>query len=185
VPWTRLERAAVLAAGLVLGVVLIAVLSGYFAGHDPSGVTGAASVGQSFPDQGDGVLAPGQPHPRYDSTPPTSGPHVPVLLARAPQRLGVDQLLTVLAAGDVVVEYGGMRPPLGLQRLVARLVGPLTPALAADGDAVLIARRPGTEGLLALAWTRMAQVSGPDDPLLQQFIETWLGRGARRGGAPM
>lgn len=167
-----------LAIALVLAIALIALLSGYFAGRDSAGVAAGPSIGQSFPDQGDGVLALGQRRPRYDSTPPTSGPHVPVLLTRVPTMLTTDQLLSALAAGDVVVDYGGAQPPAGLRHLVAALVAPFTPALAADGDAVLIVRRTGTAGLIALAWTRMARVSRVSDPLLAQFIKTWLGRGA-------
>jgi hypothetical protein len=94
------------------------------------------------------------------------------------QRLDVNQLLTALAAGDVVVEYSGRRPPPGLRALADRLAGPFSPALAAAGQTVVLARRPGTIGLIGLAWTRMVRVSAPNDSLLTQFVNTWLGRGA-------
>jgi hypothetical protein len=92
--------------------------------------------------------------------------------------LSDDQLLTALAAGDVVVEYGARRPPAGLRELAARFAGPFSPALAAAGQAVVLARAPGTSGLIGLAWTRMVRATAPGDTLLRQFIEAWLGHGA-------
>src|SRR5208283_3523755 len=88
--------------------------------------------------------------------------------------LSDNQILTALAAGNVVIVYGGARPPAGLQKLA----GPFTPALAAAGDAVILARRPGSTPLTALLWTRMLKASGARDPLLAQFIQEWLGRSA-------
>lgn len=175
-----LERLGVLVASLALSITLIALLSGYFTGHDPAGLSGTASqIGESFPNLGNAPLAPGAQRPRYSSDPPTSGPHVRVPVGRDEQRLDPDRLLTALAAGDVVVEYGGVRPPPGLTALASRLAGRFTPSLAASGQAVVLARRPGTAGLIGLAWTRMVRVSTSSDSLLRQFIETWLGRGAR------
>ena len=176
-PWP--ERLAVLVAGVALAVGLIALLSGYFTGRDPAGVTGSTEqIGESFADQGDAPLAAGAPRPRYDSDPPTSGPHARIAVTADGRRLDVDRLLSVLAAGDVVVEYGARRAPPGLRALAARTAGPFTPALAAAGQAVVLARRPGSTGLIGLAWTRMIRVGGPQDPLLRRFIEIWLGRGA-------
>ena len=168
-----------LAVSLVLAIGLIVLLSGYFTSRDPAGLSGTANtIGESFPDQGDGRLAPGTARPAPDSDPPTSGPHVRAAVTRDGARLSVDQLLTALAAGDVVVDYGARRPPPGMRTLADRLAGPFTPALAASGQAVILARRPGTVGLIGLAWTRMVHVSAPNDSLLSQFITTWLGRGA-------
>ncbi len=55
---------------------------------------------------------------------------------------------------------------------------PFTPALAATGDAVILAPRPGTAGVVALAWAHLLRVQQPSDPALRQFIGFWLGRGA-------
>ena len=66
--------------------------------------------------------------PHYDSDPPTSGAHVPAVLTREFVPLSDDQLLSVLAAGDVVVEYGpGLQPPAGLRRLAAGTAGAFSP----------------------------------------------------------
>jgi Protein of unknown function (DUF3105) len=181
---TALERLAIVLASLALSIGLIAVLSGFFASHDPAGVSGngGAAAGQQFPDLGHVHLSAGQPHPAYNSDPPTSGAHVPVNVSRDGTILTDDELLTALEIGDVVLMYGDKRPPPEL-RALARTVsaGPFTPVLAAAGQAVILARRPGTTGVIALAWTRMLRVKSVSDPALRQFAQQWLGRGAPGG----
>jgi hypothetical protein len=142
-------------------------------------VTGAGTgPGQAFVDLGHATLRPGQARPQYDSNPPTSGAHVPEPAPRAGQPFNQDQLLSALQVGDVVLFYGGARPPGGLERFARSLAPPFTPALAATGDAVILARRPGTTGVLAAAWAHLLHVPGPSDPQLRDFVGFWLGRGA-------
>lgn len=175
-----LERVAIVLASLVLSIGLIAVLSGFFAGRDQAGISGGVStaLGQQFPDLGHAHLRPGQRRRSYNSDPPTSGAHIPepVLIDR--NVLNDDQLLEALEVGDVVILYGTARPPPGLESLARSEGGAFTPALAAAGQAVVLAKRPGTTGVLALAWTRMLRVPTATDPLLRQFIRQWLGHGA-------
>jgi hypothetical protein len=62
---------------------------------------------------------------------------------------------------------------------LTRSVAPaFTPALASLGETVIVAPRPGTNGLMAAAWTHLLQVNGPTDPQLRDFVSFWLGRGA-------
>jgi len=174
-----LERVAIGLASLALSVGLIAVLSGFFAGRDQAGVSAPALVpGQSFPDQGHRVLARDRADPRYDSDPPTSGPHHAAPVRRDGTPLSDDQLLTALAAGDLVVAYGGRTPPAGLPALVRREAAPFSPALAAAGQAILLVPRPATRGIIALAWAHMLRTTRSDDPVLRDFLNYWLGRGA-------
>ena len=174
-----IERAAVVLASLALSIGLIVGLSGYFAGRDQAGIAGAASgPGQSFPDLGDAHLAPGELRPAYNSNPPTSGAHVPLPVRRDDAQLSDDQVLEALALGDVVIVYGQREPPPGLGALARSVAGPFTPVLAATGHAVILAHAPGTPGLIGLAWTHMVRVSAANDPLLRQFTQFWLGRGA-------
>jgi Protein of unknown function (DUF3105) len=174
-----LERAAILLASLALSIGLIVLVSGFFAGRDQAGVSGgAAGPGQAFADLGHATLRPGQAHPEYDSNPPTSGAHVNEAVSGAGATLNEDQLLTALQAGDVVIFYGSSRPPADLERFARSMAPPFTPALAATGDAVILARRPGTAGVLALAWAHMVHVQRSSDPALRQFVAYWLGRGA-------
>ena len=43
---------------------------------------------------------------------------------------------------------------------------------------MILARRLGTSGLVALAWTHLLRVGSASDPQLGQFVSLWLGRGA-------
>lgn len=177
---TLLERVAIVLASLALSVGLIAILSGFFAGRDQAGVSvDASQIGHRYPDLGHAHLRPGEPRPRYNSDPPTSGAHVPAPVRRNQAQLSNDQLLQALEAGDVVIMYGSQSPPPGAVAL-ARSISPFTPALAAAGQSVILARRPGVNGLIGLAWTRMVRVRSASDPQLPEFAQLLLGHGAPR-----
>lgn len=175
------ERVLIVVASLALSIGVIAVLSGgLLAGRDAPGVSvGQVGPGTAYRDQGDEHLKAGELHPVYDSAPPTSGPHVPIAVTRDQTRLSDDQLLRALELGDVVLMYGTARPPPGLTALASGVGSRFTPALAASGGAVILARRPDTRGVIALAWAHMLKVASGDDPILRGFAQYWLGRGAR------
>jgi hypothetical protein len=177
-----LERVLIVVCSIVLSIGLIAVLSGYFAGNDTAGITGSTvGPGQAFRDLGDTHLPPGRLQPPYDSNPPTSGPHVFDPVRTDGAALNDNQLLTALEQGNVVIVYGTRSPPPGLRALAESVMaGPFSPSLASTGGAVILARRPGTSGLVGLAWAHMVQVDSPAEPLLRQFAQFWLGRGAPR-----
>lgn len=176
---TALERVAIVVASLALSFGLIALLSGFFAGRDQAGVSiTQTGPGSAFPDLGAAHLRPGDKRPEYDSTPPTSGAHVPQPVTRDETELNDDQLLQALESGNVVFMYGSRKPPPGLRSLALRLASPFTPALAAAGQAVILARRPGTIGVDGLAWAHAVSVREPSDPRLGEFAQFWLGRGA-------
>ncbi|HWE08055.1 MAG TPA: DUF3105 domain-containing protein [Solirubrobacteraceae bacterium] len=179
-----LERLAVVAASLAVAIGVIAVLSGgLLAGHDAPGVSGSdGGPGTAFRDQGDSRLPPGELRPVYDSNPPTSGPHLPEAITRNRVHLSDDQVLQALAAGDVIFMYGTRTPPPGLTAVAGTVAPPFSAALAASGQAVVLASRPGLPGVTALAWTHMLRVTSPRDPALQTFAQFWLGRGAPRAG---
>jgi hypothetical protein len=177
-----LERVGIGVASLALSFGLIALLSGYFAGHDPAGVGGSdTAVGLKFKDLGHAHLTPADPRPLYNSNPPTSGAHIPEAVLREDGTLTNDQLLQALQVGDVIFAYGTPRPPAGLPQLARSVSGRFTPALAAAGQAIVLMRRAHLPGVTALAWTRMLQVRSAQDPLLRQFALQFLGRGAPSG----
>jgi hypothetical protein len=134
--------------------------------------------GIRFRDQGDAHLRPGELEPIYDSDPPTSGPHIPVAITADGAQLTNDQLLQALQVGDVVLMYGSTKPPAGLAQLAAGVAPQFTPALSASGQAVVLAHRPGTAGVIGLAWTHMLRATSAADPALRSFAQFWLGRGA-------
>jgi hypothetical protein len=183
-----IERLLIVVAAFAVAIGVISLLSGgLLAGHDSPGVSGAASgPGVAFPDQGNAQLKPAQAHPGYDSEPPTSGPHLPAATTTNRAQLTDDQLLQALSVGDVVLMYGTRNPPPGLAA-VANGIAPaaFSSALAATGQAVVLARRPGTTGVIGLAWAHMVHVRSPADPTLRSFSQYWLGRGAAQHGGSL
>ncbi len=176
---SALEWVAIAVVSLLIAAGAIALLSGYFAGQDTAGVSGTTN-GPGIPvrDMGNTILRRGQTPPHYTSNPPTSGPHLVVPVRRNWTVLTNNQLLQALSLGNVVLLYGSRVAPHGLGRLAQSIAGPFTRALADTGQAVILARRPGLAGVLGLAWTRIVHVAKPTDPLLRQFAQYWLGRGA-------
>jgi hypothetical protein len=175
-----LERVAIVCVSLAVSIGLIALLSGgLLAGRDDPGVSaGQAGPGVRYRDQGHRQLRPGERRPVYNSNPPTSGAHVPKAVNRDESRLSDDQLLQALQAGNIVLMYGTARPPAGLSAVADAVGARFTPALAASGQAVILARRPGTQGVIALAWTHMLHVPSDQASELRGFAQYWLGRGA-------
>jgi Protein of unknown function (DUF3105) len=175
-----LERTMIVIVSLAVSIGVIALLSGgLLAGRDDPGVSaGQAGPGTAFRDQGDEHLRAGELRPVYNSEPPTSGPHIPTAITHDGAALSDDQLLQALEVGDVVLMYGSAHPPAGLSTIADASGSRFTPALAASGQAVILASRPGIQGVIALAWTHMLRVASPTDPALHAFAQFWLGRGA-------
>jgi hypothetical protein len=175
-----LERGAIVIASLAIAVGVIALLSGGLAGgRDDPGLsisTSASAPGTAYRDQGDRLLSAGSARPAYDSDPPTSGPHTPAAIHRNAVVISDDQLLQALSLGDVVFLYSSAQPPRGLQAVADGVAPRFTPALAADGQTVILARRAGLSQITALAWTRMLRSDEAGD--LRAFANHWLGRGA-------
>jgi hypothetical protein len=98
-------------------------------------------------------------------------------VSRDGAELSDDELLSALRLGNVVLFYDGEKAPQALVALQEEVSGPFDPELAAAGQAVILARRPSVGGIVALAWRRRLNASGPDDPKLREFAEAWLGQG--------
>ena len=173
--------AVVLGLAVLLGGALAIVVT--FSARDASRVSAVPGPGQAFPD----LCAEHREPPdgfAYNSRPPTSGPHQPRLVQRDRRRLDDDQLLHALELGNVVLAYGGRRPPAALEAIQEEVAGSFDAELAAAGQAVILGRRDDVDGVVALAWTHRLEGSAPDDPALREFAEHWLGRGARATGVP-
>ena len=172
----RLAIAVVVALAAVVGVLL------FVQSRDKSQVDATSSSsggpGRLLPDQGDAHTPP-PPGFRFATDPPASGPHAPAAVNADARPLTRDQLLHALELGDVALVYSGYTGQLQVLRKIQDDVsGPFDPALAATGQMVVLDRRPGTKGVIALAWRRMLQVPSVNDPRLHDFSDTWLGRGA-------
>ena len=180
-PHRGLRRAGLAAAAAVVAVAAVVGLVAFLSGRDRSGVSATPrGSGQAFPDQGARHLRPGQrPATPYNSSPPTSGAHVPSAVTHDEAPLTDDQLLTALEAGNVVLVYGTPAPPPGLRTLADDVTGaPFDPAIARAGQAVILARRPGVQGVVALAWGHLVRASSARDGALRTFADDWLGVGA-------
>jgi uncharacterized protein DUF3105 len=177
---TAIERVVVLVVALAVAIGVIALLSGgLFTGQDSADVAGTVrGPGQAFPDLGRATLPSRHPQITYNSSPPTSGPHAAEPVSRDEAALGDDQLLQALQVGDVVLMYGTPAPPAGLPALARALAPPFSPALAASGQAVILARRSGLSGVVGLAWDHMLRSRSAADAELKVFANFWLGRGA-------
>jgi hypothetical protein len=164
---------------IVLSVAVLAGVLFFVAGRDDPQVDKAdRGPGQVFPDQGKSHLALGEePKVRFNSDPPTSGPHIPDPVLRDGVRLTRDQVLQALERGNVVVFFDSGREGRALRNLQRQLTGPYDSAVAAAGQALILARRPGTRGVIAAAWRHLLHVRSPSDPQLTAFAQYWIGRG--------
>jgi hypothetical protein len=175
----RSKQALIALAVAGVAATLCAVLVAVLASRDSSSVGGATGPGVLEPDRGARHLADNAPAtpaspPR---TPPTSGPHRPLTISRDRRALSDDQLLQALELGNVVLFYADAAPPSGLVAVQRDVSGPFDPELAAAGQAVILARRPGVQGVVAVAWRRRLVARDASDPALRAFAEAWLGRG--------
>lgn len=164
-------------AAALLGVQLL------LSSRDDPGLSSApaskAGPGTLLPDHGRRHTARPERPPERGGGPPASGPHRPKAVRADGARLDDDQVLHALEAGNVVLLYDGPRPPRELVAVQRDVAGaPFSPALARSGEAVILARRAGTRGVVALAWRHRLRAPAPGDPRVREFADHWLGAGA-------
>jgi hypothetical protein len=173
-----MRRALLVAAGTVVlaaGLVGFALLLG---GRDDARVVAGTGPGRAEPDRGARHLPAGQSASVPAGELPTSGSHRPEPVTADERRLSDDQVIHALELGDVVILYDAPRPAAALTHLQQAVAGPFDAALAAAGQAVILARRPGAGPATALAWRRSLRAADSSDPALRAFADAWLGRGA-------
>lgn len=165
---------ALAVAGLAAGLCLVLIV--ILASRDSSQVDPGTSAGPGTleADRGSRVLTSGPDTPASaPDAPPTSGNHREAPVNADRTELSDDQILTALTEGNVVIAYEG-DAPAAVQEEVS---GGFDPELAAAGQAVILAKRPGVGAPQALAWRRRLKATGPEDPKLREFAEAWLGQG--------
>jgi hypothetical protein len=169
-----LRRVLIVVLGVAVAVAALIALVLFLGSRDDSQLSAAPSgPGELQPDEGarHGEAA------RDAAEPPTSGTHQPELVTRDRRELTPDQIVHALELGNVIVLYEGARPAPALVRLQEEVSGPFDAELAAAGQAVILAPRPGAGPATALAWRRVLTVDDPSDPALREFAEAWLGTG--------
>jgi tetratricopeptide (TPR) repeat protein len=128
-------------------------------------------------DLGSRVIAPGEPHPAYNSVPPTSGWHYAI-----PARWGIhdspipnEVQLRNLAGGGVLIQH---RPDLDRETLGE--LRALVAELRKDPRycKLLLAPYPGLEkGIALTAWNRIDAFDGFERERILGFIDAFLGGG--------
>jgi Protein of unknown function (DUF3105) len=167
----------------VLGVAVVAIL-GLFAlqllltERDDPGVSTAQVRGPGvvLPDHGDRHTDRPDRPPERGGPPPASGEHRPLPAGRDGRELGDDAILHALEGGNVVLLYDAAGVPGALRAVQRQVTGASTsPDLVASGQAVILARRRGTRGVVALAWRHRLRATRPRDPRVEEFASYWLG----------
>ena len=179
-----MRRLLTVLAGAALVVAGVAALLLLFTARDDAPVSGgpaaAAGPGELQADRGSRHLPAGEHVPLGGLTdPPTSGAHHPRLPTGEGEPLSPDEILHALELGDVILFYDTPRPPAALRVLQRDVSGPFDAEVAAAGQQVILARRPGEPGVTAAAWRRLLLAGDPADPRLREFAEAWIGRGVR------
>jgi hypothetical protein len=174
-----MRRMAVALLGAVVVVAGLAALVVAFTARDDAQVSGPAGPGELQPDRGARHLPPGEHVPLEGLTdPPTSGPHHVRLVTRDQRRLDPNEILHALELGNVILFYDAPRPPAPLRAVQREVGGAFDAELAAAGQAVILAQRPGAGAVTAAAWRRLLALPDAADPRVREFAEAWLGRGA-------
>jgi hypothetical protein len=173
------RRTLVGVAGVAIAAAALIALVLAFTARDDAEVSGPQGPGELQRDRGARHLAEGEHVPLEGLTdPPTSGPHHPAAVTRDRSRLDPNEILHALELGNVILFYAGERPPPALRALQEELTGPFEPELAAAGQAVILAQRPGAGPVTAAAWRRLLRAADPAGAEVREFAEAWLGRGA-------
>lgn len=155
-------KIAVISAAVVAVVVLAIILLGS-SGPQP---------GAYYPSEGRGHIAPGAPHPPYQTNPPTSGPHYPT-----PANWGIytetlpdEQIVHNLEHGGVWISY---KDPSD-KTLVASLT-----ALAKEYKSkIILEPRPANDSPIALvAWQRLEKLEKFNEAAVREFIKAYKDRG--------
>jgi hypothetical protein len=153
-----------LGAGIAAAVV-VAVIVGWFAYRAQADLPG-----QKFPDQGNlHVQTLSDPHEPYNSTPPTSGPHLPYIAPWGIHTRPIPNELQVhnLEDGGVVIQYNCDCPDV---------VAKLTDIVRKYPTQVVLAPYPTMPTRIALtAWTRLETLDQVDEARIDRFIRAYRG----------
>lgn len=158
----------------IIGGVIVVLVLGVFLAWDvltPSPGTAVASLGNTHVDPSQvGQIV-------YNSTPPTSGPHLGTLASWGIHNEPVPNELQVhnLEDGGVMVQYNC---PEGCDDLVSQL----TEVVGSYDDHVILAPYPEMESRIALtAWGRIDTFDDFDRERIERFIDEYRGIDNHRG----
>jgi hypothetical protein len=149
----------------VTATVVVAAVVGYFAYQAAPG-----QPGMKLPDQGNlHVATASDPHERYHSDPPTSGPHLPYIAPWGVHTRPIPPELQVHNLEDrgVIIQYSCECP---------ELVDKLKQIVRKYDTYVILAPYPGMKSRIALtAWTLLETLDDFDEKRIVRFIQAYRG----------
>jgi hypothetical protein len=150
-----------------IAVVVAAAVVGWFAYQSAANLPGipVPSMGNAH------VQTPTEPHPPYNSDPPTSGSHLPYLAPWGIHTLPIPKELQVHNLEDVCV-LAHYNCPQGCPELVEKLKA----IVNRHEQHVVLAPYPGMDRRIALtAWGRIDKFDEFDEKRITRFIEAYKG----------
>ena len=149
----------------IAGAMVVAAVVGWFAYR-----AAADLPGERLPDQGNlHIQSAADPHVPYNSTPPTSGPHLPYIAPWGVHTRPISDELQVhnLEDGGVMVQYNCTCP---------ELVDKLRGIVSRYDKFVILAPYPTMKTRIALtAWTRLDAFEEFDETRIVRFIDRYRG----------
>lgn len=163
----RRRRERLIYAGVAAVIVAIIGVVGWSATRPKPGV--------QYPDQGGEHIPRGQPHPPYNSNPPTSGWHNPETVPPGAYRDEIPDEIVVhnLEHGCIWLTYRDARDAdlqSKLEAIAARF--PVT--------VVLSPRARNDSAIAVAAWRRLLKLDRYDEGQIVEFIQTFRNRGPEK-----
>lgn len=143
-----------------------------FMAVDAHAASEAAAPGRTVPIQGhEHLQSPGSPHPPYNSTPPTSGSHVPWLAPWGVHRIPIPWELQVhnLEDGGVIIHYRCDRPCPETESTLRAIV------TSYPSHVILTPERRLTTAIALTAWGRIETLDRVDEVVIRRFIDAYRG----------
>lgn len=180
----RRQKSFRLAGIGVAGLAVIALFVFLFTRQ--GGTLAYEELGTAMPDQGRTHVAPGEPHPPYNTTPPTSGWHLAnvapwgVFNEPVPNELQIHNL----EHGGVLLQYNcGAEPAGGAldDASCRRLHDELARIAARHRSKVLVAPYPGMASRIAVtSWTRIMTLDQVEEQKILRYIDQYKNTGPER-----
>jgi Protein of unknown function (DUF3105) len=171
--WLWVIGSGVAVVAVVVAVLLATALGG---GSDASALAAAGCVQETFTSQGRQHVTQLEPGFKYNSFPPTSGPHNPRPAIWNVYDDPVRPLFLVhnLEHGGIVVQYGDEVPEATVAEIRNWYAN-------TDRTGIVVAPLPGLKGKVALtAWTKLATCPGFDQEALDAFVDLHRFNGPER-----
>lgn len=151
----------------VIALVMAGAVIGWFAYQSQANLPGTPVPSQGNPH----IQTVNEPHPPYNSDPPTSGPHVSYIAPWGIHTVPIQRELQVhnLEDGGVLVQYNC---PQGCPELVEKLKA----IVSRYEKHVILAPYPGMDARIALtAWARIDKLDEFDEKRIVRFINAYKG----------